>query len=203
MSGSTLTLLCLWWSMLTTSVAQHISRSEELALSAISWRRKPLLSWCLLLLLLLLLLFCCFVFLYRLDYCNSLLIDISCDEMYKLPKIQNHAAKTGFRKSRHEQVKPLLKTLHLLPVKEGTIFKLATSVFCFFHGGYCVTIFVIISLCLHSFSFQFGWEKRNKTLFVVQNGNLSVLVTGHSLFRLPLSWTTCPLTSYTAVLSHS
>ena len=136
----------------------HISRSAYLEIRRISSIRHLLTTKAaaqLMFLLLLLLLFCCFVFLYRLDYYNSLLIDISCDEMYKLPKIQNHAAKTGFRKSRHEQVKPLLKTLHLLPVKEGTIFKLATSVFRFFHGGYCVTIFVIISLCLHS-SFQFG-----------------------------------------------
>ena len=45
-SGSTLMLLSLWWSMLTTSDVQRISRSEEAALSAISWRQKLLLSWC-------------------------------------------------------------------------------------------------------------------------------------------------------------
>jgi len=44
-SASTLPLLCMWWNILTTSIVQHISRSEELAPSAISWRRKPLLSW--------------------------------------------------------------------------------------------------------------------------------------------------------------
>ena len=32
---------------------------------------------------------CSFV-LILLDYCNSLLIDINCDQMYRLPKVQNH-----------------------------------------------------------------------------------------------------------------
>ena len=40
-------------------------------------------------------------------------------------------------------------------------------------------------------------------LFLVQYGNLQALVTGRSLFRLPLSGTTFLLTSDTAVLSHS
>ncbi|WP_419650998.1 hypothetical protein, partial [Thiolapillus sp.] len=40
-------------------------------------------------------LMCSFV-LSRLDYCNSLLIDINSDQMYRLPRIQNHAAKVVF-----------------------------------------------------------------------------------------------------------
>ena len=42
-----------------------------------------------------------------------------------------------------------------------------------------------------------------KKLFNVQNGNLRALVTGRSLFRLPLSGTPFLLTSDSAVLSHS
>ena len=37
------------WLILTTSVVQHISRSEEWVLSAIAWRRKPRLTLCVLL----------------------------------------------------------------------------------------------------------------------------------------------------------
>ena len=66
-------------------------------------------------------LMCSFV-LSRLDYCNSLLIDINCDQMYRLQKVQNHAAKVVFGKSRHEHVRPLLKALHWLPVKDRIIF---------------------------------------------------------------------------------
>ena len=45
-SGFTLTLPCLWQCILTTLVVQHILRSEELALFAISRRERPLFSWC-------------------------------------------------------------------------------------------------------------------------------------------------------------
>ena len=61
----------------------------------------------------------------RLDYCYSLFIDINCDQMYRLQKVQNHAAKVVFRKSRHEHVRPLLKALHWMPVEERINFKIA------------------------------------------------------------------------------
>ena len=35
----------------------------------------------------------------RLDYCNSLLIDITCDQTYRLKENQNYAAKVVFRKA--------------------------------------------------------------------------------------------------------
>ena len=107
-------------------------------------------------------------------------------------------------------VRPLLKALHWLPVQERIIFKIATFVFRF-----CFILFFIVS-CHHTFRcfslytlllahfvpVQMGEEKRKKN-FLVQDGNLRALVTGRSLFRLPLSGTTFLLTSDTAVLSHS
>ena len=42
-------------------------------------------------------LMCSFV-LSQLDNCNSLLIDISCDQMYRLQKVQNHAANVFLQK---------------------------------------------------------------------------------------------------------
>ena len=88
-------------------------------------------------------LMCSFV-LSRLYYCNSLLSDITFDQMYLLKKIQNHAAKVVFRKSKHEHVTPLLKKLHWLPVKERILFKIATFAFCFFDG----TLPPYLSSCL-------------------------------------------------------
>ena len=55
-------------------------------------------------------LMCSFV-LSRSDYCNSLLIDINCDQMYRMQNVQTNAAKAVFRKSRHEHVRPLIKAL--------------------------------------------------------------------------------------------
>ena len=70
-----------------------------------------------------------------LDYCNSLLIAINCDQMHRLQKVKYHAAKVVFRKDRHEHAKPLLKAHLWLLVKERIIFKTATFDFHFFHGA--------------------------------------------------------------------
>ena len=80
----------------------------------------------------------------RLDYCNSLLIDINCDQIYRLQKVKNHATKGVVCKGRHEHIIPLLKALHWLPVKEGIIFKIVTFVFRFFDG----TLPPYLSSCL-------------------------------------------------------
>ena len=88
-------------------------------------------------------LMCSFV-LSRLDYWNSLLIDITSDQMYRLQKIPNHAAKVVFRKSKHEHVTPLLKKLHWLLVKERILFKIANFAFRFFDG----TLPPYLSSCL-------------------------------------------------------
>ena len=125
----------------------------------------------------------CSLVLSRLDGCNSLLVDIYCDQMYRLQKVQNNAAKAVFGKNRHKHVRPLLKALHWLPVTREYF---EDSHFCFpFFSWYPATISVIMSLCIHFFShthFQFRW---GKSLFLVQDGNLRALVTGRTLFRLP------------------
>ena len=64
------------------------------------------------------------VLLFSVDWTTAafLLLDINCDQMYRLQKVQNNAAKVVFRKSRHEHVRPLLRELHWLPVKDRIIF---------------------------------------------------------------------------------
>ena len=76
----------------------------------------------------------CSCVLSQLDYCNSLLIDISCDQMYRLQKVQNQAAKfvVVFCKSGHEHIRPSLKALQWLPVKDRIIFKIPPFVSLFF-----------------------------------------------------------------------
>ena len=99
-----------------------------------------------------------------------------------------------------EHVRPLLKALHWLPVKDRIIYKIGTFVFCLFvfvvpsHHTCHVSLYTLLA---HSVSVQ------KKKLFLVQDEKLRALVTGRSLFRLPLAGTTFLLTSDTAVLSHS
>ena len=105
----------------------HISRSVYLEIRRISSVRHLLTRKVTVQLM------CSFV-LSRLDYCNSLLIDITSDQTHRLQKNQNHVAKVVFRKSKHEHVTPLLKKLHWLPVKERKLFKIAAFAFRFFDG---------------------------------------------------------------------
>ena len=80
-----------------------------------------------------------------LDYCNSLLIDINCDQLYRLQNVQNHAAKLVFRKSRHEQARPVIKALHWLPVKEKIIFVFSVSwmVRCHHTMSSCLSLYTL------------------------------------------------------------
>ena len=119
---------------------QHISRSEEIALEIrrISSIRHLLTTKATAQLM------CSFV-LSRLDYCNSLLIDINCDQMHRLRKVKNHAAKVILRKSRHEHARPLLKAFHWLPVKDRIIVKVANLFFRFVFYG---TLPPYLSPCL-------------------------------------------------------
>ena len=83
-----------------------------------------------------------------LDYCNSLLIDTTTDQMYRLQKIQKHAAKIVFRKADTSMLNNFSKKLHWLPVKERILFKIATFAFRFFGG----TLPPYLSSCLSVYS---------------------------------------------------
>ena len=99
-----------------TIYSDHISRSIHLEIRRISSIRHLLATKATAQLI------CSFV-LSRLDYCNFLLIDINCDQMYRLEHVQSHAANVVFRKSTYEHVRPPVKALHSLPVKERISFK--------------------------------------------------------------------------------
>jgi hypothetical protein len=60
----------------------------------------------------------------RLDYCNSLLYKTTAKNISKLQRIQNSLARvvTGHRK--HEHIKPILKKLHWLPIKQRIVYKI-------------------------------------------------------------------------------
>ena len=65
----------------------------------------------------------------RLDYCNSLLSNVSEENLNKLQMVQNNAARLVYRMSKKEHVTPLLHELHWLPVKARIEYKIATMCF--------------------------------------------------------------------------
>ena len=59
----------------------------------------------------------------RLDFCNSLFVNMSQSNFNKLQKAQNAAARLVFRKKRKDSAEDMLKQLHWLPIKSRCIFK--------------------------------------------------------------------------------
>ena len=70
----------------------------------------------------------------KMDYCNSLFINLPQNLLDKLQRVQNCAAKICLRKRKYDHVTPLLKSLHWLPVKERIVYKIATLCHKYFLG---------------------------------------------------------------------
>ena len=71
---------------------------------------------------------------HRLDYCNSLLININKKELFKLQKVQNAAARLILGKGRRTSARLALKELHWLNVEARIYFKVLLLVFKVIHG---------------------------------------------------------------------
>ena len=59
----------------------------------------------------------------RIDYCNSIFLNINKANLYKLQKVQNTAARLVVQKSKTESISSTLKDLHWLRVESRIIFK--------------------------------------------------------------------------------
>ena len=62
----------------------------------------------------------------RLDYCNATFAGVADEQIARIQKIHNNAARLILKKPKHDHVTPLLKELHWLPVKYRIQYKLAT-----------------------------------------------------------------------------
>ena len=72
----------------------------------------------------------------RLDYCNSLLVDMSEKNFAKLQVVQNTLARVVTGTKRYDHIKrevihitPVLANLHWLPIKARVTFKIATLIY--------------------------------------------------------------------------
>ena len=71
----------------------------------------------------------CSYVLSKLDYCNSLLCNLSKANINKLQKVQNSAARLIFRIKKYDHITPYLRELHWLPIYWRIQFKI--SLLCF------------------------------------------------------------------------
>ena len=70
----------------------------------------------------------------RLDYCNSLYMNMPLSQTNRLQKVMNEAARLITRTPRNEHITPAMKDLHWLPIKERIQFKVLTIVYKALHG---------------------------------------------------------------------
>ncbi|PIK56827.1 hypothetical protein BSL78_06229 [Apostichopus japonicus] len=70
----------------------------------------------------------------RVDNCNSLLYGLPDQQVNKLQRIQNSAARLITRTKRSEHITPILRNLHWLPVKQRINFKILLLTFKCIHG---------------------------------------------------------------------
>ena len=71
----------------------------------------------------------------RLDYCNSIYAGLPNEELARLQRIQNSAARLVLCKKKRDHVTPLLRELHWLPVTYRIKFKIATLAYRHFDGS--------------------------------------------------------------------
>ena len=118
------------------------------------------------------------------------------DQMYSLQNVPNRAAKVVFARGDMSMLDHCLRHFTGCQSKTGLLLGIAAFVFRF-----CLFVFLMVSChhTCHRFSrytllLAKSIPVQMKTSFLVQDVNLRALVTGRSLFRLPLSRTTFLLT---------
>ena len=65
----------------------------------------------------------------RLDYCNGILFGLPDNQIQKLQRVQNAAARLVTRAKKHDHVSPILFQLHWLPIRYRIQFKILSLVF--------------------------------------------------------------------------
>ena len=71
----------------------------------------------------------------RLDFCNALLFNLPQNQLYKLQKLQNAAARVVTLSNKRSHITPILNSLHWLPIKHRIIFKILLLAFHCIHAS--------------------------------------------------------------------
>ncbi len=124
----------------------------------------------------------------RLDFCNSALSGINSDQLNRLQRIQNSAARLIARKRKYDHVTPILKELHWLPVDFRIKFKLSVLAFRHFEG----TLPPYLSSVLCTYHPSRTLRSGSKKILKIPNTDLVSAGERSFRFQCPTVWNSLP-----------
>jgi hypothetical protein len=124
----------------------------------------------------------------RLDYCNSVLAGLPAEQLNRLQRIQNNAARLVLKKGKRDHVTPLLKQLHWLPVKLRCQYKIAILAYRHFEGT--LPAYLSASLCIYQPSRSL--RSSNEKLLKVPKCNTKSFGERSFSFVAPTVWNALP-----------
>ena len=120
----------------------------------------------------------------RLDYYNSVLASLPAEQIGRLQRVQNSAARLVLKKRKRDHITPLLNELHWLPVKFRCEYKIATLAYRHFDGT--LPSYLSASLCTYQTSHTF--RSSNEKLLKIPKRNLRSVGHRYFSFIAPTVW---------------
>ncbi|MGB5557614.1 MAG: reverse transcriptase family protein, partial [Paracoccaceae bacterium] len=124
----------------------------------------------------------------KLDYCNSVLAGLPAEQLNRLQRVQNSAARLVLRKGKRDHVTPMLRHLHWLPVKFRCQYKIAVLAYRHFEGT--LPVYLSASLCTYQPSRSL--RSANEKLLKIPKRSTKSFGERSFSFNAPSIWNSLP-----------